>query len=290
MPLLRVLRALSSLGVFNLDASGLVAHTRFRCCCAPMLMPACAPPRWCWRARLVDAWNELDAALHGGVPHQKAWDQGRFEYLRDNPVEGRNFDAWMGQGPGNRHEAVAAAYDFSTATSIVDIGGGNGALLRRITQRHAGPHGTVFDRDDVVAAIKPDGLEGGRITAVGGDFFVQVPAGADLYLLVRVLHDWPDEDCLHILRTCRKAMRADSRLLVVEQLLEPDPARGQPMDYLSDMQMMAMFGSARERTRDEFAALLHSAGFEWTGVTATASPAAIIEARPGQPSTEVASP
>lgn len=185
----------------------------------------------------------------------------------------------MGQDPGNRHEAVAAAYDFSALASIVDVGGGNGALLRCIVQRHAGPRGIVFDREDVVAAIAPELMEDGRIASVGGDFFAQVPAGADVYLLVRVLHDWPDEDCQRILHCCRQAMRADSRLLVVEQILEPDPARGEPLNYLGDMHMMAMFGSARERTREEFAELLRAGGFEMTRVAPTVSSASIIEAR-----------
>jgi ubiquinone/menaquinone biosynthesis C-methylase UbiE len=287
LPLLRVLRALSSQSVFSLDAAGFVAHTPLslllRTDTEGSLRSAAlvlaAPGSWA-------AWNELDAALHGGVPHRKAWDMSRFEYLCKHPAEGRHFDAWMGQGSGHRHEAVAAAYDFSTAASIVDIGGGNGALLRTIAQRHAGPRGIVFDREDVVAAIAPraleEGLEAGRITAVGGDFFAQVPAGADLYLLARVLHDWPDDDCLRILRACRRAMRADGRLLVIEQLPQPDPAKGAPIDYLSDMQMMAMFGSARERTREEFAELLHSAGFECAGVIETASPASIVQGRPLQ--------
>lgn len=75
-------------------------------------------------------------------------------------------------------------------------------------------------------------------------------------------------------------MRADSRLLVVEQILEPDPAKGRPLDYLGDMQMMAMFGSARERTRAEFDALLEGAGFASTRVISTVSSASIVEAEP----------
>lgn len=282
-PLLRVLRALSSLGVFSLDAEGFVAHTPLS-----LLLRADAPTSLRPAARALGApgswaaWNELDAALHGGVPHRKAWDTGRFEYLRDHPKEGRDFDAWMGQGPGRRHEAVATAFDFSKVASIVDIGGGNGALLRQIVQQHPRSQGIVFDREEVVAAIAPQDLGGGRLTAVGGDFFAQVPAGADLYLLVRVLHDWPDDDCLRILRTCRQAMRGDSRLLIVEQILEPDPAKGDPMDYLSDMQMMAMFGSARERTRQEFVDILNDAGFELTGVIQTAAPVSILESRVGR--------
>ena len=280
MPLLRVLRALSSFGIFCIDAAGSVAHTPLslllRADADRSLRPAAVTlaARGSW-----GAWSELDAALHGAVPHRKAWNTSRFEYLRDHPVEGRNFDALMGSDPGNRHEAVAVAYDFCAASSIADIGGGNGALLRTILERNPRPRGIVFDREDVIDAIASDLHEGGRIETVAGDFFAEVPSGADIYLLVRVLHDWPDDDCIRILRTCRQAMHASSRLLVIEQILEPDPAQGESMDYLSDMQMMAMFGSARERTRDEFAGLLNAAGFELTRVIPTASPACVVEAR-----------
>lgn len=280
-PLLRVLRTLSSVGVFRVDATGRVSHTPMslllRRDAENSLHPAAvalgAPGSWA-------AWNELDAALIGDVPYQRAWNTSRFEYLRDHPVEGRDFDRLMAQDPGNRHEAVATTYDFSGAASIVDIGGGSGALLHKILARNPDARGIVFDRADVVAAIAPDLLEAGRFAAVSGDFFEGVPAGADLYLLVRVLHDWPDDDCIRILRICRSAMRADSRLLVVEQILEPDPAKGRPLDYLGDMQMMAMFGSARERTRAEFDALLEGAGFASTRVISTVSSASIVEAEP----------
>jgi hypothetical protein len=130
----------------------------------------------------------------------------------------------------------------------------------------------------VVAPIPPAGLAGGRISTQGGNFFAGVPAGADIYLLIRVLHDWADEDALSILRSCRAAMGSDGRSLIVEQILQPDPSRGRQTDYLVDLQMMAMFGSARERTEAEFRVLLTPAGFELLRVIATASPVFILEA------------
>lgn len=228
-----------------------------------------------WRA-----WEVLDAALHGKVPHEVAWGTSRFAYLRDHPDEGRLFDTFMAKFPDSRHAAVAAAYDFSKARVIVDVGGGNGETLRRILAQHPKVQGIVFDREDVVVAIPDEALAGGRIATKGGDFFDSVPKGADLYLLCRVLHDWPDGDAVRILRTCRAAMGSDARLLLVEGLLNADPSLGIPMEYLIDMQMMAMFGSARERTEVEFGELLSKAGFELVTVIATASPVSILEAAP----------
>jgi hypothetical protein len=278
-PLMRVLRALASFGVFGVAADGGIAHTP-----RSQLLRTDAPNSLHHAARFLTArgswraWEELDAAMTGGVPHEVAWGQGRFAYLRKHQEEARLFDAMMANFPDNRHAAVAAAYDFSDARLICDVGGGNGAALRHILGHFPLPRGLVFDLDDVVRAIRPEELMGGRIEVEAGSAFDGVPPGADVYMLVRVLHDWNDGDCVRILRVCRAAMGPEARLLLGEQILEPDPARGRQATYLLDAQMMAMFGSARERTVDEFRGLLAEAGFALRRVVPTASPVSIVEA------------
>lgn len=278
-PLVRVLRALAAFGVFAVTPDCEIAHTprsRLLRTDAPNTMHHAArfwagPGSW-------HAWGALDVALTGGVPHQAAWNMSRFEYLRGHTEEARVFDAMMANFPDNRHAAVAAAYDFSGARLIADIGGGNGASLRHILSRFPTPRGLLFDRDDVVRAIQPSDLMDGRIQAVGGSFFDGIPAGADIYMAVRVLHDWADEDCLRILRCCRTVMATNAVLLLGEQLLERDPAQGRAIGYLVDMQMMAMFGSARERTEHEFQNLLAESGFVLRRIIQTESPVSILEA------------
>jgi hypothetical protein len=164
--------------------------------------------------------------MTGEVPHVAAWNTSRFEYLRAHPDEARSFDAMMANFPDHRHAAIAAAYDFSGKQLIADIGGGNGAALRHILSRFPAPRGLLFDRDDVVCAVQPTDLLAGRIELAGGSFFDSIPKGADVYMLIRVLHDWSDEDCQRILRSCRTVMGPDTVLLIGEQILEPDPTRG----------------------------------------------------------------
>jgi len=163
---------------------------------------------------------------------------------------------------------------------IADIGGGNGAILRQILTRFPNARGIVFDREDVIAALAAEDLMQGRIVGEGGSFFETVPAGADVYLLVRVLHDWKDEDCLQILRSCRRAMGPSAMLLLGEDILDPDPTCGKANTYLVDMQMMAMFGHARERTEAELRDLLNMAGFVLQRVIPTRSLVSVIEAIP----------
>lgn len=280
-PLLRVLRALAAVGVFQMTAQGVVTHTarsRLLRTDAPNTMHHAArfwtaPGSW-------RAWGMLDVAMTGAIPHEAAWGMGRFDYLRQHPDEARVFDAMMASFPDHRHAAIARSYDFSGATVIADIGGGNGETLRHILARFPAARGLLFDREDVIDVLTPEQLMEGRISGETGSFLDRVPSGADVYLLIRVLHDWADEDCVRILRVCRAAMSPDSRLLVGEQILEPDPARARAASYLLDMQMMAMFGRARERSEDEFCNLFQQAGFSLRRVISTGSPMSILEATP----------
>lgn len=277
-PLLRILRSLASWRVFRVTASGIVSHSPLS-----LLLRTDNPQSLHYGARFWtspgswEAWGKLDVALAGGIPHNAAWNMGRFDYLRQHPDEARVFDEFMAHFPDDRHKAVADAYDFSSAGLIADIGGGNGEALRRILGRFAGPRGLVFDRDDVVAAIPEDARMAGRIATEGGSFFDRVPRGADVYLLMRVLHDFSDADCRSILKNCRSAMEKGARLLICEQILEPDPARGDSMLYLLDTQMMAMFGAARERNETEFRNLLNESGFGFRRLLGTGSQICILE-------------
>jgi len=278
-PLLRVLRALASFDIFRVTASGDISHSALS-----MLLRTETPGSLHYGARFWtargswQAWGELDAALVDEIPHQLAWQMGRFDYLRQHPDEARIFDEFMAHFPDDRHQSVADAYDFSNAELIVDVGGGNGEALRRILGRFPRPRGLVFDRDDVVTTI-PDGARmGGRIAIEGGNVFDRVPLGGDIYILMRVLHDYSDADCRRILRNCRAAMTPGARLLICEQLLEPDPTRGDPILYLIDTQMMAMFGAAHERPEAAFRNLLLESGFGFRRLMPTASQVAIIEA------------
>ncbi len=279
-PLLRLCRALAAFGIFDVAADNTIGHSPMSALLrsdsnSNLYLAArfwAAPGNW-------GAWSELDAALRTNIPpHEVAWKMSRFDYMRDHPEEAHVYNARMATASGNRQDAIADAYDFSNASLIIDVGGGNGALLRAILARYPQSHGFVFDRDNVVVAIPADALVSGRLKIEGGNFFDQVPTGGDFYLLSWILHDWPDGECLQILQNCRRVMPSTARLLIAERVLEHDPSRGDPMDYLSDIQMMVIGG--QERTVPEFQKLLTSAGFGPVRVIPTASVVYIIETSP----------
>ena len=187
---------------------------------------------------------------------------------------------------GRSHQEAAAfvdAHDFTQYGQLVDVGGGRGVLLAAILTSAPALRGILFDLDASLPAARSYLREAGvddRVECVGGDFFEEAPAGGDAYLMSRVLHEWDDDDATRILTTCRQAMRADSRLLIVDAVL-PERARDRPDAVHMDI-LMLMFLGARERTEQEVRRLLEQCGFTLDRVVLTRSPAGlgVLEASP----------
>jgi ubiquinone/menaquinone biosynthesis C-methylase UbiE len=206
-----------------------------------------------------------------------------FDHLRRHPEREAAFQASMTARSEQEAGDVVAAYDFGRIGRLVDVGGGHGILLGAILRSAPDLHAVLVDQPAVVAQagrrLAAEGVAG-RCRLVGGDFFADVPAGADAYLLSRVLHDWTDDDARRVLATCRAAMGPGSRLLVIEAIL-PERAADQPAVIRMDLYMLVLLG-ARERTQAHFRRLLADAGFEVRRVVPTRSPAglSVIEAVP----------
>ncbi|XTP10455.1 methyltransferase [Streptomyces albus subsp. chlorinus] len=199
-----------------------------------------------------------------------------FAYLAATPDKHRLFDAAMTSRAGAADEDIAASYPFPSSGTVVDVGGGQGGLLRAVLTRFPELRGTLYDRPGTVAGHLLDTEElRGRWSVQGGDFFTSVPGGGDLYLLKNVLHDWSDEDCLRILGTVREAVRPGTRLLVVEAVL-PDDGTPHPALELDIVMLMLLEG--RERTAAEFDSLLGRSGFRLDRVLPAPAASSLIEA------------
>jgi hypothetical protein len=230
----------------------------------------------------VAAFENLDHSLETGDPgFEKAEGMPVFDYLGQHPEDASLFSETMVGFHGAEPAAVAAAYDFSPFETVVDVGGATGNMLAAILTRHAGPRGVLFDMPHVVGDAPPllrkHGVEQ-RVTIESGSFFETVPAGGDVYLLSHVIHDWNEEKCLTILGHCRKAMKPDGRLLIVEMVL---PAGDAPHPgKMLDMVMLVLPGG-QERTEAEYEPLLNKAGFRLVRVVPTESAVSVVEAVPG---------
>jgi hypothetical protein len=222
----------------------------------------------------------LYSAQTGKPGFDRAFGVPLFEWLGANPAEASLFNDTMVGFHGMEPPAVAAAYDFSTLKTVVDVGGSTGNMLATILSKYPHPHGILFDLLHVVrdapALFEQRGLTA-RVRIEAGSFFERVPAGGDAYVLSHVIHDWNEDQCLTILGHCRRAMPSDGRLLLVEMVL-PEGDVPHPGKFL-DMVMLTTPGG-EERTPSQYRALLERADFRMTRVVPTASPASIVEAMP----------
>jgi SAM-dependent methyltransferase len=222
--------------------------------------------------------NLLHSLQTGGTGFEKAQGMPFFDYLAQHPEDASVFGEAMVGLHGAEPPAVAAAYDFSMFETVVDVGGASGNMLAAILGRYPEPRCVLFDRPHVVVdaeKLLKANDDTGRVTVEAGDFFLSVPSGGDAYILSHILHDWNDDQCLTILDHCRKAMKPDGRLLIVEMVLPPGDAP-HPGKIL-DMVMLALIGG-QERTETEYASLLDKAGFRLSRVVATQSPVSVVEA------------
>jgi O-methyltransferase domain/Dimerisation domain len=214
----------------------------------------------CYGEHLYRPLAELPHSVRTGEPSfPKVFGTPWLDYYAKHPDAARIFDEAMAAGSAF-FGAIPHAYDFSRAHTIVDVGGGNGALLAAVLTAHPDAVGVVLERPERVATTRA-WLDRQRLAdrcqAIGGDFFVSVPPGGDVYLLSRILHDWDDGRALALLRTCRRAMTRSSELLIVERVV-PDAGHSLALEW--DIHMLANTGG-RERTQAEFDDLLTRAGF-----------------------------
>jgi hypothetical protein len=227
------------------------------------------------------AWGDL---LHSVRTGQNAFrhvhGMDMWDCWARNPEAGAVFDRAMVGTSRRVADAILAAYDFGRLACIVDVGGGQGALLAAILARHSMVRGILFDLPQVAAAAEQVLRDAGvadRCQIVGGDFFQAVPDGGDAYLLKYILHDWEDEPATRILRSCRRAITPNGRVLVIEREIGP-PNEGAEAKF-ADLNMLVMTGGL-ERTREEYAGLFAAASFRLVSSTSTGTDVSVITGVP----------
>lgn len=276
----RLMRSLASLGIltetgdqrFALTPLGEALKTGAPGSARASILTLCSP----WFAGAMD---QLIYSLRTGkTAFEKINFMPVFDFLGKHPEDASLFSETMIGIHGGEPPAVAAAYDFSTLGTIVDVGGATGNMLAAILEHHKGPRGILADLPHVVkdapALLEAKGVAG-RVSIEPHDFFTSVPQGGDAYILSHIIHDWSEAQCLTILGHLHKAMTPTSRLLLVEMVL---PGKDEPhFGKILDMVMLALPGG-EERTADEYEALLAKAGFKLTRMAPTRSAVSIIEA------------
>jgi orsellinic acid C2-O-methyltransferase len=228
-----------------------------------------------WRS-----WGDLMAGVQTGKPsYERGIGSEPFTEFAHNAEGSKNFNRAMSEGTRREAPGIIGSYDFSRFHTLVDVGGGDGTLLAAILGATPGLRGVLFDTGAGLAEaprrLADEGVEE-RCDVVEGDFFEAVPEGGDGYIMKSIIHDWDDERCVTILGNCRRAMNPGGKVIVVEPVV---PAKVKPSFALlgvvmSDLNMLMNTGG-RERTEEEFASILNSAGLQLTGVSRVPKPSTL---------------
>ncbi|MEU7136663.1 methyltransferase [Streptomyces sp. NPDC046261] len=272
----RVLRLLATRGLFEEDDQG-----RFRLTRAGDALRSDAPvsvrpailmitDRTMW----LPAGEMTRCLKEGTSAFDRIFGMPFFDYFTQDAQTAAIFHEGMASMSDAENQPIAKSCPFPEKATAVDVGGGHGGLLLSALRTHPDLHGILYDQPHVLAGHRLDTPETkGRWSVQEGDFFTTAPPG-DVYLLKRILHDWNDTQCVKILHNCRRAMRPNGRILVIDAVLPRDnaPHQGKTLDL---MMMASLVG--RERTEADFARLFEEAGLRLTRVVPTGTVLSVVE-------------
>jgi hypothetical protein len=271
----RMLRLLDTHGVFRLE-QGRVSQTP-----ASSLLRSDNPTSMRDFVRMFGLplnWQSaellVDSLRTGKAGAEAAFEGGFWGRLSANPDEARVFDAAMSAKAAGQIGAIVASYDFSQFDHIVDVGGGQGHLIRAILRACPQVTGTLFDLPHVIEAARAAGDGDGRLAFQAGDFFKNdVPAG-DCFILMEVIHDWADEPAAEIIASVKSSAPRDARVLLIET--EVPETREPDWSKTLDIVMLTLF-AARQRTAAEYQELMAPHGFDLERATDTRAGISVFE-------------
>jgi O-methyltransferase domain/Dimerisation domain len=283
-PLRRVLRCLVTVGVFTETREGRFGATAvsewLRDQPGSMRAQAVMLP-----SESYAPWGDLMHSLKTGeAAFDHVFGMSHWDRLAQDPARAAIFNAGMQAQTERFQDALVAAFDFQGVGTFIDIGGGRGTLTAALLKANPHVRAAVFDLPaglgESEAFLTGQGVRD-RCELVSGSFFESVPSGYGAYVLKQIIHDWDDEKSVEILATCRKAMEAGSRLILVERVV---PVRAEESAdarsvFMTDVHMLVMFGS-KERTEAEYGVLMEKAGLRLTQVIPTNSIYQLIEGVP----------
>jgi SAM-dependent methyltransferase len=282
-PLRRLVRGLAAFGVFEIHEDGRIANTWLSDCLRAGAQDSLREMALLYGEEHYHAMSELlEAVKRGGTAFEHAYRKPHFTYLASNPEAAKAFYAAESAAAAGSAAAVVGAYDFTHAGMVVDVGGGNGQLIRAILHANPAVSGVLVESLGMArkarARIHAEGLDE-RCEVETADILESVPGDGDVYLLGHVLHGLDDQRAAHLLRNCNRAMGPRARLLVIERVLEEQPVTGLTAQHAAVFDAVAMAVSGgRERTLPEHRLLLAAAGLRIVNVLVAGGGDSIIEA------------
>jgi hypothetical protein len=279
--LYRLMRATASVGVLSEGPDGKFSQTPMsavlRSNATPSLRSWTIMAGREWHGR---GWSNLEYCVRTGKQAlEQIYGADVFDFLKQHPEEGQIFNDAMTELSMIDSPAVCESYNFEGIRSVVDVGGGHGLLLATILKGNPCLRGILYEMPHVIEGAKNGPLKCllDRCTLASGDMFSSVPDGVDAYIMKHIIHDWPDDGCLQILKACRKGVNSGGRLLVVDSVIQAGNDFS-PGKFL-DLQML-IFPSGCERTEKQFRDLFAASGWQLNRIIPTAASDSIVEGVP----------
>ena len=276
--LFRLMRHLAAIGIFTQDESGKFGLTplgELLCTDNPESMRYGAI--FTGEENYKAAGNLLHSVRTGETAFNHLYGKGHFDWMAEHADASSTFNKAMAQSLRRQGNPVES-YDYSGKRVVVDVGGGRGDLIASVLVANPAMEGVLYDLPqgsaEARSVLQAKGVED-RCHIKTGSFFDSIPSGGDVYVLSRILHDWPDDKAAIILANCRKAIKDDGTLLIRDNVLSD----GDPQGSTLDVTMLIMTGG-EERTEPEWRNLLQSAGFALTRVYKKEGQFDLIEAKP----------
>lgn len=199
------------------------------------------------------AWERmgsLEEVLAGGEP------AGWHEVEADDPLWG-GYQRAMAEMEAMTAPALAATIPAESPRRLLDLGGGPGLHAAEMCRRHPGLRATVLDLEGATRHARPLG----GVTFVTDDLFeADLGEGYDLVTAHSLLHNFPRDRCLALLRRAREALAPGGLLAVQELERAPSGRAGTLMASLGGVAFLTSMGS-RTYTADELSAMVSEAGF-----------------------------
>lgn len=299
--LLRLLRAAESVGYFREDDAQPLSrwhNTRLSAVLVASHPLSVSHLVRHWKEDAESAWSHLYEAmiLDRDVYRDTHDGQTLWQVLAADPSQEAQFQGAMRNQDALYSVAVASDYDWSKYRRIVDFGGGTGAQLAQILLHHPQiTSGVLFDQPQVIehASSKVWTVSGDhskyllrdKVHFIAGDFFdaSSLPSiqQHDAILLRTVLHDWSQQDALHILRTLRAVIGDTPDVVVVlaDLVLQRKDPLGSAKFFV-DLHMKVCFHDAQERYAEEWQVLVAAAGFEVRRIVQPRAVSHLIELAP----------
>lgn len=281
----QAMRALTAFGVFREHPDGVFGLTPLGATLRRSAPASALPTALLVGNEIGHAWNQFETTVRTGhTAFSSAFGTDFFSYGDLKPELRAVFDSSQAAGLELDLVHITAGIELSRHRLIVDVGGGDGALLVHLLRSYPHVRGLVLDLPRVAVKAWHRLAEAGlaaRCEVQAGDFFEAIPGGGDLYLLRQILHDWDDAHCLRLLGNCRAAMSPGAQLMIIELLTDERAHMGvaDEMTALMDLYMLSIF-DGKERARAEFIQLLQDAGFAVGEIRMLTSTLAAITAVP----------